>query len=298
MAKDLMIQCGDGNCSRFRLSWVMEVLGGMAKITQDLTDTSSLEGRAAVLRVIDRSIPVRLFQQRYSPKVGHSVRGFHNRSSEPSLRALFKLFSDYDEAVCEDKRDNILGLRSLTFTCCKEAVPVDYSLRWPILLDNLVRHQIAHHYSIPKSATSESMVGMFQKFYRDWKTVSQNPPDKDSTTDETLEKFSKTFIHAGRVNDEYHSEEYGSDSIILKGYLRGRVLYKSRPLSTSCGSAKYTATDAKELTTLIKLQINFIYNLEKAGQAQHPYVTKEVDVLGNFIGRLLLRLTKGAASKT
>jgi hypothetical protein len=145
-----------------------------------------------------------------------------------------------------------------------------------------VRHQIIYHYFVPNSATSESTVGNFHKLYGDLEAISQNSWDNDSTTGGTINEFSKKFI---LLTDSRNYDDFEeAPRRILKGYLRGRVCYKSPPLSSmSDYFTKYTTDGIPELTTRIKLQINFICNLQHAKQAQHPHVTNELDVLGDVM---------------
>lgn len=60
-------------------------------------------------------------------------------------RPLLSLSLHYGKSTCEDLRDRVFGLHGIASECCKNAIPVDYSLSVPELSDLLVEHQKTAH---------------------------------------------------------------------------------------------------------------------------------------------------------
>ncbi|KAH6719484.1 heterokaryon incompatibility protein-domain-containing protein, partial [Leptodontidium sp. MPI-SDFR-AT-0119] len=54
--------------------------------------------------------------------------------------SLFDLCIKHGQAQCEDPRDKVYGLQSMAQTCCREAVPIDYSLSLPDISAMVVSH--------------------------------------------------------------------------------------------------------------------------------------------------------------
>lgn len=102
--------------------------------------------RAAILHAILSSVVARFCHQRDPPK--KAITRFR---STPVSEVLLSLFLQHNKPDCEDQRDKIFGLHSLTTICCKIAVAVDYSSTWRQTLATIVLHQILHHhfYSYP-----------------------------------------------------------------------------------------------------------------------------------------------------
>lgn len=58
---------------------------------------------------------------------------------------LFDLCSRYAEAKCEDPRDKIFGLLGIAAECCREAVPVNYSLSKYEIYGLVIQHHCLDH---------------------------------------------------------------------------------------------------------------------------------------------------------
>jgi hypothetical protein len=77
------------------------------------------------------------------------MRIVHMRSSRkfPDLlpRLLVDLCKEFRYSKCEDRRDKVFGLRAFALDCCKDAVPVDYTISlaeisWILLFHTAFKH--------------------------------------------------------------------------------------------------------------------------------------------------------------
>jgi hypothetical protein len=63
----------------------------------------------------------------------------------PKLQVLAELCKAFGSSKCEDRRDRVFGLRALALGCCRDAVPVDYTISlaeisWTLLFHNASKH--------------------------------------------------------------------------------------------------------------------------------------------------------------
>ncbi|KAG4442033.1 hypothetical protein IFR05_002501 [Cadophora sp. M221] len=104
-----------------------------------------------------------------------------NTVVEKDPPSLFDLCIKHGQAECEDPRDKVYGLQSMAQTCCREAVPIDYSLSLPDISAMVVSHHISMH--TPQDITQyrwrENLVGSLEKFYSALSVTSKNYPSLD-----------------------------------------------------------------------------------------------------------------------
>jgi hypothetical protein len=262
MAREVMLQSGGDTCRGFRISWFMQVLADISELSRD----RDIGRRAAILHDILDSVPARLIRLRNPPK-----RPISECRTEPVSEPLFRLFSEYKTAECEDQRDKIFGLHSLANSCCKEAVQVNYSLKWQVTLANLVHHQIYIHPSLPKDIESDppySAVKHFRDFYYTTKQFrNEFHPNKTTTRLEALEIFAQKLIH--------EPKDFGLTYSM--GYVRGRVCYTSPPLDQLFSKC---CPELPELTSMAKCQIDYICSLHGDPETCHPHANTETDLFG------------------
>jgi len=73
-------------------------------------------------------------------------RDARNTTGASYTRLLLALCLDYKWSACEDLRDRVFGFHSLATKCCREAVPVDYSLHISEISWRLVEHHEQEHH--------------------------------------------------------------------------------------------------------------------------------------------------------
>ncbi|KAE8452702.1 hypothetical protein EG329_013961 [Mollisiaceae sp. DMI_Dod_QoI] len=81
-------------------------------------------------------IPYKLYQER-EKQAG---------DSEARNAPLFSLVSTYINARCAEKRHMVFALHSLAMDCCRDAVPVDYTLSPYRLCNKLLNHHVKYHW--------------------------------------------------------------------------------------------------------------------------------------------------------
>ena len=229
---------------------VFSAIRGGSKVSKQNPKVWEVQERLIVLRAIFSSTPVRLLLRR---DMGKNVKLRRSRPGPVPLESLYVLFEDYNRAQCEDPRDRILGLRSLAYDCCKEAIPVQYSLGWEGTLWNLIRHQILHHPWTPREdvdwSPPKSVVAKIHEIYRQSEEVSHY-----STNNNSAEMFK-----AG-VNDVARSIRYttpGDSPVMLRGYVRGRICYLS-------GGRDHPRWERglfpQDFTAMMKIQLKYIFD--------------------------------------
>jgi hypothetical protein len=147
-SRDFVIWCGNDTCSGFRMTCIMERITNASKKLR-YTSIPGFSDMFSLIQRIDSSTPARLFRLRrlratQSPdrldfKLLKTL--FGSALTAPLQVPLFVLFSEFSESECEDQRDKIYGLHGLASSCCRAAIPIDYSLPWPIILTRLIRHR-------------------------------------------------------------------------------------------------------------------------------------------------------------
>jgi hypothetical protein len=85
------------------------------------------------------SVPFRLEMQRRDQQMAD----FENTND--NLMPLLDLVDLFKDASCFDARDKIFGLKSLSSSCCRDAVQTDYSMEYEDVLDTLSAHHEAKH---------------------------------------------------------------------------------------------------------------------------------------------------------
>jgi hypothetical protein len=250
MAQKFVLQCGDDLCPQFRVSWFFQLLKGRSDVSEQNPKVWEVQERLIVLRAIFSSTPVRLLLRR---DMGKNVKLGRSRPGPVPLEPLYVLFEDYNRAQCEDPRDRILGLRSLAYDCCKEAIPVQYSLGWEGTLWNLIRHQIFYHPWTPRGdvdwSPPKSVVAKIHEIYRQSEEVSHY-----STNNNSAEMFKAA------VNDVARSIRYttlGESPVMLRGYVRGRICY----LSGGRDHPRWeSALLPQDFTAMMKIQLKYIFD--------------------------------------
>ena len=76
-------------------------------------------------------------------------------TSDP--RPLLELCGDFGNAAYENRLDKIFGLHGLSSSCCKDSIPVDYSLSWSKVCAIMVHHYTGDH---------QMSISALQKFHR------------------------------------------------------------------------------------------------------------------------------------
>jgi hypothetical protein len=294
MARDYMLQCGNNTCTKFRLCYFLDAIGHILNYPSAKSILS--RERAEIARRISQTIPARLVQQRARGRGGSGSTFGKDHISEPVPQPLFKLYSENKAAECHDPRDRIFGLHSLASACCKEMIPVNYSLSWGEVLGTLVRHQASHSSIAPKGSwkTPQSTVKEFQEFYRTLASISRDYDQEKSSA-----KFSfaiNNFVERIEVVDPYATTK-------VRGYIRGRIYYTS-PLFSS-KRVKTMTVPVPNITSGTEIQLRHICSqFEKRDSAfatlrfprldtgvapRHPHVTSELDLLDSFSAEFIAR---------
>lgn len=276
MAREFTIQCGNDSCTSSWICWFI----GQISTAEASPPSLKLRENVTILRSLEKSMPVRLLRRRL---------GFVNFGDVKSRRevTLFELFSEYNDAECEDQRDKIFGLYSLAPTCCREANTINYSLAWKEVLGRLVSHQLDFHNSLmeslPTSGDQDFVVAYIQDFYMNVKPFSSSS-GTDGTIKakpglEALEKFTQFMMRRAKRWPPKGASAPGFAGIT--GYARGRVCYISPPLSQDY-SQDYPPLP--ELTSMLRLQIEYICSLAGDSEACHPHATTETDLVNTVSG--------------
>jgi hypothetical protein len=255
MAQKFVLQCGNDLCHQFRVSWLFQLLKGKPEVSEQNPKVSEVQERLIVLRAILGSTPVRLLLRRDMAK---SVLLTMSRPGPVPLEPLYVLFEDYNKAQCEDPRDRILGLRSLAHDCCKEAVPVQYSLGWEGTLWNLLRHQISHHPWVPREdvdwSPPKSVVAKIHDIYRHSEKISHY-----STNNNSAELF-KAALNGVARSIRYTTSE--DSPVVLRGYVRGRICYIINGRVGHHWSHGW-GLSLQDFTAMMKIQLKYIFDQRK-----------------------------------
>ena len=145
LAANILIQCGTQQVKWDAICNFFEHIDENARYSH----ISPIKAMATEIR---KTMPARLYREWRARQ--------RNQMSECYL---YDLCLRYLEAKCTDPRDKIFGLLSFAAGCCKEAVPVDYSLsRYEICGLVLLHHTLAHtydegHASLPRSTGSSEL---------------------------------------------------------------------------------------------------------------------------------------------
>ena len=155
LATDVRIQCGNNHCNwnDFSLCVNTFVDGVTDQIGTGSGSMTTSEHRHAQLRdenteyTVERPYPKVIYDLR-SSTVHRLIRERDARKTTEAnhTRPLLALTVDYKRSACEDPRDRIFGFHSFATTCCRVAVPVDYSLHISEISRRLVEHhELEHH---------------------------------------------------------------------------------------------------------------------------------------------------------
>jgi hypothetical protein len=274
MARDFVLICGNDTCSGFRFSWFMDLLSGLNFMPGTPTQLN-----VAMTDVINHSVPARFCRLRKTSEHGSSnkrKRNFSDAGSFFTPQALFGLFSEYNTSKCVDQRDSVFGLHSLAKVCCKNSIPVDYSLTWEVILGKLVRHQITSHDSLPESVKSDpkTAVMCFREFFKTMPFLNKSQHNNASLSLDELESLSRSFTNWGIKASNFSS---GVEFAELRPYARGRVCYTSPPFVHLNPSENCLILP--ELTLMVELQMSYICSLNGNRKSCHPYATTETDLV-------------------
>jgi hypothetical protein len=299
MARDYVLQCGNNTCTRFRLCYFLDAIGHILKYPP--TKSVLSKERAEIARRITQTIPARLIQQRAMGLKDTSSTFSKDHTSEREPQPLFNLYTENNSAECQDPRDRVFGLHSLASTCCKEVIPVNYSLSLGEVLRTLLRHQASHSSTTPwglerLALTPQQMVKAIQDIHCAMASISR---DYDQERSSAISSFPiNNFV-----------ERIGAASlnvpIEIPGYIRGRIYYSS-PLFSSKGF-RPMRVPVPNITSGTKIQLRHICSqfgkrdsafatwlderltlsltLPRRGTRatpRHPHVTSELDLVDSF----------------
>jgi hypothetical protein len=128
LATDILLQCG-----RDTVEWK-----SMCMFFMQIEKSARARSALTTADDIRASIPARIFRQWRDRQEAMS----QNRKVD---RNLHDLCLRYAEAKCQDQRDKVFGLLGFADECCKEAVPVDYSLSLYEICGRVLQHHFLTH---------------------------------------------------------------------------------------------------------------------------------------------------------
>ena len=158
LATDVLIQCGNDHCNWEDFSSCVRkfMAGGIRQIG---TVSGSMTNSGRLPQFIDeymeddeRPYPEVIYDLRDSTV--HRLireRDARNTTGASYPRLLLALCLDYKWSACEDLRDRVFGFHNFATKCCREAVPVDYSLHISEISGRLVEHHEQEHH-LPNAA--------------------------------------------------------------------------------------------------------------------------------------------------
>jgi hypothetical protein len=200
-ATRIMIQHGPQYCSWDLLDKIV-LRFQHTPLRQYIKNTKARHNLETIDAILDM-VPSRLCQERRNLKrSGHKAR------------PLLDLVLRYHDAICQNLQDKVFGLHSLSESCCKKDVPVDYSKSTLRICQELLRHHILHHSS---GADGEAMRIIYQTRRLD----SIFKADFYSNASELL------FVYSSKKVISWPG------LIPLTCYLRGPILYMDRPARIS-----------------------------------------------------------------
>ncbi|KAH8762828.1 heterokaryon incompatibility protein-domain-containing protein [Hyaloscypha finlandica] len=276
LARELILQCGNHQCTGFRISWFMLMLGLTTEVPGE-NDTSDWVERISISNAIRNSAGARLIHQR-EPFQKHIERSQDEGKS--TRGSLLRMFSMYKEAECEKQVDKIFGLAGLADTCCSVAVTIDYSSTLSKILPKVILHHLCVHTDDetnyvqrvcePRepSSTWQRHIEYTRQLYQEMKMVSQYFKDPRLDLSNTLSNFSEGFL------------SYPNEPIWVTGYLRGRIIYTSPPLSTDFDKNLSYFPSLPERCTAIAAQLEYIGSLLDSPEGIHPLMTTEASLVG------------------
>ncbi len=197
-----MIQHGDQHCSWDFLDEIVLQLQH-SSLRQYVENNASLRHNLQTIDAILDMVPSRLCQERRNwIRTGHKGR------------PLLDLVLTYHDAKCQNLQDKVFGLYSLSESCCKKGVPVDYSKSTLLICQKLLRHHILNHLS---GVTGEALHIVHQTR----RLSSIFKADFRSDTSKLL------FVYSSKRVISWPG------LIPLTCYLRGPILYMDRPARIS-----------------------------------------------------------------
>ena len=143
LATDILLQSG-----RDTLEWK-----SMCMFFMQIEKSARARSALTTADDIRASIPARIFRQWRDRQEAMS----QNRKID---RNLHDLCLRYAEANCQDQRDKVFGLLGFAEDCCKEAVPVDYSLSLYEICGRVLQHHfLMHVYDEGEQSTTKELSG-------------------------------------------------------------------------------------------------------------------------------------------
>ena len=86
--------------------------------------------------------------------------------------SLLSIMHDTSKSQCEDMRDKVFGVLSLSKQCCREAIPPDYTKTLTEICEDILVHQLVQHpdVKLPSGVTHTFVTGSSTKLLVDRRT--------------------------------------------------------------------------------------------------------------------------------
>jgi hypothetical protein len=276
LAKSISLHLGDDCCNWLDLAFFIRQLEErvvVRAVGQEENQPNEILIMQAMLERIQRSVPARLIHER--DEIKSKILTPNDSSAGIGFRPLLDIFSEYQRTECADRRDKVFGLRTFAPRCCKEAVPVDYSLSMTEIVGQLCQHHLDAHSVLgtKRSVGKESTISESQSLHQKL-AIASTDCEKSfpwAVTGELLSKFSP-------------------DMHVAQSAIRGRISWVSAPLS-----AKEAANSFRErsLPAPIIRQIQYINSLRTVNSTLHPNITHELDLISSVRTRSKHELKPG-----
>ena len=169
LAKSISLHLGDDSCNWNDLAFFIRQLEErvvVRAVGRDENQPNEISIMQAMLERIQRSVPARLIHER--DEIKSKILTINDSSAGIGFRPLLDIFLEYQRAECADKRDKVFGLHTLAPRCCKEAVPVDYSLSMTEIVAQLCQHHLDAHSVLgsERSVGQRSTIGESQRLHQ------------------------------------------------------------------------------------------------------------------------------------
>jgi hypothetical protein len=118
------------------------------------------------------------------------------------LGSLLSIMHDTSTSQCEDIRDKVFGVLSLSKYCCREAVPPDYTKTLTEICEDILAHQLAEHANakLPSNPTHTLLQALQLSFQLIDEREGPLPPMKLSLEETRREELvTKQVTLAGRI---------------------------------------------------------------------------------------------------
>jgi hypothetical protein len=198
-----------------------------------------------------------------------------------SGRPLLHLCTSFGGGKCENILDKVFALHGLALPCCRDAIPVDYTLSWLEICTSMLEHYTFKHAGEDYTLA----VNGIQAFHQ---TLAIMP-----NGNKACETRLPSLQHTSLLNKVPPTSilKSGRGVVSAIGNIRGRISHLSRSLDATINvhtpglPSDSRIIEPPFLTDLARDQLRYVMLTglpESVKTGKHPHVTSELDLVISF----------------